>query len=80
MSSRDNPEKPLWISFRRCDQLDVNAVFDAVDKVVQSNAKFFMDFLRIRLHKVKLPSGSGRFFTKYITGQTNPAEFAKKKS
>ena len=53
-SNQDN--KPIGISFRRRDQLSVDAIWSVIQKVTQSNARFnTLDKLSFVLHSVKMP-------------------------
>ena len=52
-------DKPIGISFRRRDQLSVDAIWSAFE-VTQSNSRFnALDTLKVVLHSVKMPVGFG---------------------
>ena len=52
--------KPIGISFRRRDQLSVDAIWSVFEKVTQSNARFKdLDTLAVELNSVKMPVGFG---------------------
>ena len=53
-------DKSIGISFRRRDQLSVDAICSVFEKVTQSNARFnVLDTLTVVLHSVKMPVGFG---------------------
>ena len=53
-------DKPIGISFRRRDQLSVNAIWSVFEKVTQSNATFnAIDKLTVVLYSVRMPVGFG---------------------
>ena len=53
-------DKPTGISFRRRDQLSVDAIWSVFEKVTQSNARFnALDTLTVVLHSVRIPVGFG---------------------
>ena len=53
-------DKPVGISFRRRDQLFVDAIWTVFEKVTQSNARFnALDTLIVVLHSVKMSVGFG---------------------
>ena len=54
-------DKPIGISFRRRDQLSVDAIWSVLEKVTQSNARFnALDTLTVVVHSVTMPVGFGR--------------------
>ena len=53
-------DKSIGISFRRRDQLSVDAIWSVFEKVTQSNARFnALDTITVVLHSVNLPVGCG---------------------
>ena len=53
-------DKPIGISFRRRDQISVDAIWSVFEKVTQSNARFnALDTLTVVLHSVKMPADFG---------------------
>ena len=53
-------DKPIGISFRRRNQLSVDAIWSVFEKVTQSNARFnALDTLTVVLHSVRIPIGFG---------------------
>ena len=53
-------DKPIGISFRRRDQISVDAIWSVFEKVTQSNARFSaLDTLTVMLHSVKMPASFG---------------------
>ena len=53
-------DKPIGISFRRRDQLSVDAIWSVFEKVTQSNSRFnALDTLTVVLHSVRMPVGFG---------------------
>ena len=49
-------DKPIGISFRRRDQLSVDAIWSVFERVTQSNSRFNAhDTLTVLLHSVKMP-------------------------
>ena len=51
--------KPIGISFRRPDQISVDAIWSAFE-ITQLNARFnAIDTLTVVLHSVKMPAGFG---------------------
>jgi hypothetical protein len=58
-------DKVVCISFRPCDQFSYNLVWEALGKVVQSNAVFGLtDRLEVCFDHVRMPLGKGRVRTK----------------
>ena len=56
-----NQNKKIGISFRRRDQLCVDAIWSVFGKVTQSNARFnALDTLTVVVHSVTMPVGFGR--------------------
>ena len=54
-------DKPIGISFRRRDQLSVDAIWSVFEKVTQSNARFnALDKLTVVVHSITMPVGFGR--------------------
>ena len=54
-------DKPISISFRRRDQLPVDAIWSVLERVTQSNARFnALDTLTVVVHSVTMPVGFGR--------------------
>ena len=54
-------DKPIGISFRRRDQLSVDALWSVFEKVAHSNARFkALDTLTVVVHSVKMPISFGR--------------------
>lgn len=57
----DNPHRPLFISFRRVDQLTAQVVLSSLEKVAQSNSNFLTaNKLQITIQHVVTPRGYGR--------------------
>ena len=53
-------DKPIRISFRRRDQLSVDAMWGVFEKVTMSNARFnALDTLTVVVHSVRMPIGFG---------------------
>ena len=53
-------DKPIGISFRRRDQLSVDAIWSVLERVTQSNARFnALDTLTVVVHSVTMPVGFG---------------------
>ena len=53
-------DRPIGISFRRRDQLSVDAIWSVFEKVTQSNSRFnALDTMTVVLHSVKMPVGFG---------------------
>ena len=53
-------DKPIGITFRRRDQLSVDAIWSVFEKVTQSNSRFnALDTLTVVLHSVRIPIGFG---------------------
>ena len=51
-------DKPIRISFRRRDQLSVDAMWGVFEKVTMSNARFnALDTLTVVVHSVRMPIG-----------------------
>ena len=54
-------DKPIGISFRRKDQLSADVVWNAFEKVFQSNSRFdALDTHVITVHSVRMPVGFGK--------------------
>ena len=52
----DQNHRPIGISFRRRDQLSVDAIWSVFEKVKQSNARFnALDTLTVVVHSVRIP-------------------------
>ena len=52
--------KPIGISFRRRDQVSVDAVWSVFEKFTQSNARFnALDTITVELHSVRMAVGFG---------------------
>ena len=57
----DQNDKPIGISFRRRDQLSVDAIWSVLERVTQSNARFnALDTLTVVVHSFTMPVGFGR--------------------
>ncbi|KAF5281926.1 hypothetical protein FQR65_LT14452 [Abscondita terminalis] len=55
------PDKPVGISFRRVDQFDTKVLLTMLEKIMQSNAQFFInDGLTLQVDRIRLPVGRGR--------------------
>ena len=62
--------KPISISFRRRDQIPVDAIWSVFEKVTQSNARFnALDTLTVVLHSVKMPLCFGYAGIKTLDGR-----------
>nr|CAD7204301.1 unnamed protein product [Timema douglasi] len=60
LSSTDSTLSPVYVSFRRADQLDARAVLDNVGRVLQSNTMFLSTApLYVKLSHFKEPRGIG---------------------
>nr|CAD7264618.1 unnamed protein product [Timema shepardi] len=56
----DSSSRPVFVSFRRADQLDAQAVLSNVERVLKSNDSFLTSSpLYIKLHHFKEPRGKG---------------------
>jgi len=54
-------DKPIWISFRRKDQLSGEVIWSVFEKVSQSNSRFnALDTLVVTVYSVKMPVGYGK--------------------
>lgn len=61
-------ELEFGISFRRFDQYDPDVILTALDRVLQSNAKFLIDdTLYVKADVVRMPVGEGRIM---LVGKT----------
>ena len=62
IQNRENQnDKPRGVSYRRKDQLAAEVILSLVQKVSQSNARFYApDKLIMTVHSVKMPVGFGR--------------------
>ena len=53
--------EPAWVSFRRVDQIHIDVLWDAIDKILQSNAEIFSDGqFTMELTQVSMPRGNGK--------------------
>lgn len=72
-----NPDRPVYISFRRVDQLSAQVVYNCLSKVSQSNSNFLSaNNLRISIQHIVVPRGNGRV---KLLGSTF-TEFCERKS
>lgn len=73
------PEKPVGFSFRRVDQLSSAVILASLEKILQSNAAFFVnDTLRLHVDRITLPTGYGRKNYVRMTG-VDFEEFCRRK-
>lgn len=76
-TDKDKPENPLYVSFRRVDQLCSQVILSCLEKVAQSNGNFLSaNKLQITVQHVASPRGFGRIKLKGTTF----AEFCRQKS
>jgi hypothetical protein len=57
VSNKNNPEKCIDISLRRKDQITTDVILGEVEKVIQSNEKFAVDEITIKVHHVRNETG-----------------------
>lgn len=75
----DYSGEPLYISFRRADQLTADVILNRIEAVLQSNANFIYDQnLIISLNHIPMPIGNGR--RKQIRGVDTLDFFKNKRS
>lgn len=60
-NNTNNARANFSISFRRFDQYNADVVLDALERIIQSNTKFFIDDnLIVNFDHVRIPAGFGR--------------------
>lgn len=78
-NNSDYPGEPIYISFRRADQLNADVILNRIEAVLQSNANFIYDSnLITNISHIPMPNGNGR--KKKIQGIDTATFFKSKRS
>lgn len=72
-------DRPIFVSFRSCEQITAQVILNEFEKVIQSNATFIAgEPLKIFVTKVKMPQGRGKDYKNFENLKYR--EFCERKS